>query len=159
VVCRRRPPGSETMARPLALQTYFRYQKLMNASTEHVKRKVGRPKHPTVQVLVRFEPAEVERVDRWRLHRTDQLSRPEAIRRLVASGLAKTKPLANATAVGRLSNKAVSKSSELAGKTIDRLSDQSAPLEEQEKRKRRLLKGPMEFRDIRDLASDKRTRR
>jgi predicted DNA-binding ribbon-helix-helix protein len=66
------------------------------------------------------------------------------------------KPLANATAAGRLGNKAVSKSSELAGKTIDRLSDQSAPLEEQEKRKRRLLKGPAEFRDIRDLASQKK---
>jgi hypothetical protein len=86
-------------------------------------------------------------------------SRPEAIRRLVELGLAKTKPLANATAVGRLGNKAVSKSSELASKTIDRLSDQSAPLEEQEKRKRRLLKGPTEFREIRDLASDRRTRR
>jgi hypothetical protein len=131
----------------------------MSASTEHVKRKVGRPKHPTVQVLVRFEPAELERVDRWRLHRTGEPSRPEAIRRLVELGLAKAKPLANATTVGRLGNKAVSKSSELAGKTIDRLIDQSAPLEEQEKRKRRLLKGPAEFRDIRDLASQKRNRR
>ena len=36
---------------------------------------------------------------------------------------------------------------------------ESAPLEEQEKRKRRLLKGPTEFREIRDLASDRRTRR
>ena len=74
-------------ARPLALQTYFRYQKLMSASTERVKRKVGRPKHPTVQVLVRFEPAEVQRVDHWRLHRTGEPSRPEAIRRLVAMAL------------------------------------------------------------------------
>jgi hypothetical protein len=70
--------------------------------------------------------------------------------------LAKAKPLANATAVGRPGNKAVSESSELAAKMIDRLADQSAPLEEQEKRKRRLLKGPAEFRDIRDLASQKR---
>jgi hypothetical protein len=67
--------------------------------------------------------------------------------------------LPNARAAGRLGNKAVSKSSELASKMIDRLADQSAPLEEQEKRKRRLLKGPAEFRDIRDLASQKRTRR
>jgi hypothetical protein len=79
--------GGSTLPRPLALQAYFRYQKLMSASTEHVKRKVGRPKHPTVQVLVRFEPAEVERVDRWRLHRTGEPSRPEAIRRLVELGL------------------------------------------------------------------------
>ena len=78
--------------------------------------------------------------------------------KLKAKGKAKAKPN-DATIGGRLGNKAVSKSSELAGKTIDRLKDKSAPNEEQEKRKRRLLKGPTEFRNIRDLASDKRTRR
>jgi Arc/MetJ-type ribon-helix-helix transcriptional regulator len=96
------------------------------------------------------------RIDSWAADQPDNPKRSEAIRRLVELGLAKAKPLANA---GRLSNKAISKSSELASKTIDRLSDQSAPFEEQEKRKRRLVKGPAEFRDIRDLASQKRTRR
>jgi hypothetical protein len=96
------------------------------------------------------------RIDSWAARQDDKPVRSEAIRRLLNLGLAKAKPLANATTVGRLGNKAVSKSSELAGKTIDRLSDQSAPLEEQEKRKRRLLKGPAEFRDMRDLASQKR---
>ena len=95
-------------------------------------------------------------MDAWIRRQSPKPSRPEAIRRLVELGLAKTKPLANATAMGRLGNKAVSKSSELAAKMIDRLADQSAPLEEQEKRKRRLLKGPAEFRDMRDLASQKR---
>jgi hypothetical protein len=98
-------------------------------------------------------------VEHWAAQQADKPSRSEAIRRLVELGLAKAKPLANATPVGRLGDKAVSKSSELAGNTIDRLIDQSAPLEEQEKRKRRLLKGPAEFRDIRDLASQKRNRR
>jgi hypothetical protein len=37
----------------------------------------------------------------------------------------------------------------LAGRELDRLSDQSTTDEERQRRKRRLLKGPKEFRDIR----------
>ena len=39
------------------------------------------------------------------------------------------------------------KAASLASETIDRLADRSATSEEQETRKRRLLKGPKEFRD------------
>ena len=42
-----------------------------------------------------------------------------------------------------------SKASELAAQEIDRLIDPSAPDEERQRRKRRLLKGPKEFRDLR----------
>jgi hypothetical protein len=38
----------------------------------------------------------------------------------------------------------------MAGHAVDRLSDASATDEERQTRKRRLLKGPKEFRDIRD---------
>lgn len=38
---------------------------------------------------------------------------------------------------------------EMAGEAIDQLTDQSASLDEQASRKRRLLKGPKEFRDLR----------
>jgi hypothetical protein len=38
----------------------------------------------------------------------------------------------------------------MAGQALDRLIDPSAPDEERHARKRRLLKGPKEFRDIRD---------
>jgi hypothetical protein len=132
----------------------------MNKSIRDIPKR-GRPKTTGrgEGILVRLHAEALHRLDRWAASQKDRPSRPEAIRRLVELGLAKTKPLANATAVGRLGNKAVSKSSELASETIDRLSDQSAPFEEQEKRKRRLVKGPAEFRDIRDLASQKRTRR
>jgi hypothetical protein len=37
----------------------------------------------------------------------------------------------------------------MAGQEIDRLSDPSATKEERQRRKRRLLKGPKEFRDVR----------
>ena len=83
-------------------------------------------------------------IDAWIAKQRDpQLSRPEAIRRLVELGLA------GATA-GRAKKSATSsKSSDLAGNQIDKMSDQSASAEEQETRKRRLLKGPSEFRDVR----------
>jgi hypothetical protein len=42
------------------------------------------------------------------------------------------------------------KAREMAGQALDRLSDPSATDDERQTRKRRLLKGPKEFRDIRD---------
>ena len=45
--------------------------------------------------------------------------------------------------------KKAAKALEMAGKEIDRLSDPSATDEERQRRKRRLLKGPKEFRDVR----------
>ena len=45
--------------------------------------------------------------------------------------------------------KKAAKAMEMAGQEIDRLSDLSATEEERQRRKRRLLKGPKEFRDIR----------
>jgi hypothetical protein len=45
--------------------------------------------------------------------------------------------------------KARDKAADLAGKIIDRHADRSATSEERESRKRRLLKGPKEFRNLR----------
>jgi phage terminase large subunit GpA-like protein len=45
--------------------------------------------------------------------------------------------------------KKAAKASEMAAQEIDRLSDPSATDEERQHRKRRLLKGPKEFRDLR----------
>ena len=47
---------------------------------------------------------------------------------------------------------AVTKARDLADHEIDRLSDQSATFEQREQRKQRLLKGPPEFRDIREVS-------
>jgi hypothetical protein len=41
------------------------------------------------------------------------------------------------------------KAAEMASREIDRLGDQTATREERARRKRRLIKGPREFRDIR----------
>ena len=44
---------------------------------------------------------------------------------------------------------AVAKARNLADEELNKLTDQSATAEERQERKQRLLKGPMEFRDIR----------
>jgi hypothetical protein len=46
--------------------------------------------------------------------------------------------------------KRAAKAQEMAGQALDRLIDPSASDDERHSRKRRLLKGPKEFRDIRD---------
>ena len=83
-----------------------------------------------------------ENVDAWSARQSDEPGLSEAIRRLVELGLA------SAQRTGARTNKAA-KASELAGQEIDRLGDPSATDEERQLRKRRLLKGPKEFRDIR----------
>jgi hypothetical protein len=64
--------------------------------------------------------------------------------------------LASTTASRRVSKGGRRKAAEMAEQEIDRLSDQTATNEERARRKRRLLKGPREFRDLRpDLAKIK----
>jgi transcriptional regulator with XRE-family HTH domain len=50
------------------------------------------------------------------------------------------------------SQKSASKATDMAGREIDKRGDTSATNEERQSRKRRLLKGPKEFRDIREQA-------
>jgi hypothetical protein len=92
-------------------------------------------------------------IDKWRAKQAEKPSRAEAIRRLVELGLstsASTRPL---------SLKANAKATELAANAIDRKLDPAASPEEQQSRKRRLLKGPKEFRELRrDHPSHKRNR-
>jgi hypothetical protein len=83
-----------------------------------------------------------ERVDAWVAKQRDKPARPEAILRLVELGLETTHRRES------LTNRA-EKASEMAAQEIDRLSDPSATDEERQRRKRRLIKGPKELRDIR----------
>ena len=82
-------------------------------------------------------------MDEWAAKQADMPGRSEAIRRLVELGLAgRAKPAAP-------SAKTAAKAKELAAKAIDRLLDPAAPAEEKASRKRRLLRGPEEFREVR----------
>jgi hypothetical protein len=69
--------------------------------------------------------------------------RSEAIRRLLEFGLARGK------SAGPPSAKTAERAKQLAAKTIDHLLDPEAPIEEAANRKRLLLKGPEEFREVR----------
>ena len=104
---------------------------------------MSRPKLYPVKKIIGFNESTIGAIEKWRAKQTPIPNVSEAIRRLVGRGLASA-----STAVKR-NLKAASKASNLAGLEIDRLSDQSATAEERASRKRRLLKGPKEFRDIR----------
>jgi hypothetical protein len=89
---------------------------------------------------LRLSPDLCDRIDAWAALQKDRPDSAEAIRRLLLVGL-KTE-----RSKRPLSEKAAAKASELAGKTLDTLGDKSATEGEREQRKRRLLKGPKEFR-------------
>ena len=90
-------------------------------------------------------------VDKWAAKQDDKPPRSEAIRRLVELGLTvKTKskqaPFERAT-----------RARELAAKAIEKISDPSASQEERTQRRRRITRGPQEFREDRvDLPETKR---
>ncbi len=92
----------------------------------------------------------MERVDAWATQQGDQPGTSEAIRRLVELGLA-------SATTGRAKKSATSsKSSSLAAAQIEKMIDPALPTEERETRKRRLLKGPSEFQDVRKDRKPKR---
>src|SRR5438270_55615 len=106
-------------------------------------------KFPT-KILIGVNNEFLGGVDKWRRAQEDLPTRSEAIRRLVTAILeilAKDPGEKPARKAGSRTGRS-SKASELAGKAIDRLGDKSAPVEEQERRKRRLIKGPQEFRQL-----------
>jgi Arc/MetJ-type ribon-helix-helix transcriptional regulator len=91
---------------------------------------------------VRLPPKLIAAIDKWS-EENRVMSHSEAIRLLVELGLAASQPLR------RRNLEAASKALELAAQQIDKLLEPSIPEEERHRRKRRLLKGPKEFRDIR----------
>ena len=91
----------------------------------------------------RASPTMRASVVRWAESEPDNPSLSEAIRRLVELGLTvKTRPKQSAPARAE-------RAKALAGKVIDSFSTAGTDVEETASRKRRLLKGPEEFRDIR----------
>ena len=115
------------------------------------KRRRGRPPTTGIGMLVgvRCHDEFLGRVDMWR-ESQGELSRPDAIRRLAEIGLARLQP------TRMRSKKPGPKAADMAGEVIDRVGDESATDDQRASRKRRLLKGPKEFRDMRgDLPKPK----
>jgi hypothetical protein len=92
---------------------------------------------------VRIRPSALKALDGWITRQGDEPSRPEAIRRLVDQALVGKRP------PRAQSKESARKATQMAAREIDQLGDQSATSEERASRKRRLLSGPKEFRDLR----------
>src|SRR5258705_13410017 len=96
------------------------------------------------QIGLRLPPDDLAAVDAWIARQKEpDLSRPEAIRRLVELGLT-VKPKAKQPSPAR-----AARAKELAAKAIDKMIDATAPPEERAQRRHRLTKGPSEFREAR----------
>jgi hypothetical protein len=107
------------------------------------QKKRGRPATGRDAVSAVRLPAELTAaVDKW--GEDHDANRSEAIRRLVELGLTVKTPGRPVSKPGRRLRAA-----ELAAKAIEKIVDPSAPLEERAQRRRRLTKGPEEFRDVR----------
>jgi hypothetical protein len=83
-------------------------------------------------------------IEAWASRQPDGPRLSEAVRRLVEIALASAQ---RPVPIGK---KTAAKAAGMAEKMIDWLGDTSAPLDVQAKRKRQLLKGPQEFRGIRN---------
>src|SRR5258705_5819415 len=117
---------------------------MKSATKNDTKESPGRPATGIgIQIGTRWPPDIVRLVDEWRRDHPDLPSRPAAVRRLVELGLTiktKAKQPSAARAV---------RAKELATKAIDKIIDPAAPPEERAQRRRRLTKGPSEFREDR----------
>jgi hypothetical protein len=114
------------------------------AAVKKSKKKRGRPATGRDPVTAIRLPEELRvRVEAWATTERDTPSRSEAIRRLIEHGLAAVR------GAKPHNKKSAAKAAGLAGEMVDYLSDHSVPADLREKRKRRLLKGPSEFREMR----------
>src|SRR6266478_4159847 len=117
----------------------------MKKSISVNKKSRGRPKkkggvYPVT--AVRLSPALGAEVDHWAGSQDDAPTRSEAIRRLVELGLAvKTRSAP--------SDRQRAAIADLASKAIDSLTAETTDNNEKSSRKRRLIKGPEEFREVR----------
>jgi hypothetical protein len=100
---------------------------------------------------IRLSEAFRAAVDKWAAQQDDTPPRSEAIRRLVELGLtvrsARARPPKATLAppqTGRLA-----RARELAAEAIDKMGDPAASIDERDERRRRLTKGPPEFREAR----------
>jgi hypothetical protein len=110
------------------------------------KKKRGRPvttgKGMLIGVRILDDP--LAALDGWiEKQKEPELTRPEAIRRLVELGLS-VKTNAKQPSAAR-----AVRAKELATKAIEKIIDPSAPPEERAQRRRQLTKGPSEFREDR----------
>ena len=113
------------------------------------------PKAGEAAITVRPSRDLLKRIDRWIASQDGPVSRSEAIRRLAEFALDR----AGMSSKAGKSNQGADHAAGMASDMIDSLGDRSATHEDREHRKRRLLKGPSEFREMRKSTGDARRKR
>ena len=122
--------------------------------TTRVKQKVmGRPRTGITPLMgFRADPVIRASIMRWAEKQTDMTTLSEAIRRLVEIALKTEEPSKPIARPGRRS-----RAQELARNAIEKMIDPTASPDERAQRRRRLTKGPSEFREDRvDLPKAKK---
>jgi hypothetical protein len=131
------PPGPKASPR-----LDFMVTRIMSKSIPVTKKSKGRPKSGIgTQIGMRWHEPALKEIDNWRRQEADIPDRPEAIRRLVELGLTVKAPARPVSKPGRKL-----RAQELATNAIEKMIDPSTPPEERAQRRRRLTKGPPEFR-------------
>ena len=117
----------------------------MARSIRATKKRRGRPKTTGtgVQIGMRWHQPTLGEIDDWAARQIDKPGRPEAIRRLVELGLSGSPSPQQGAPKGAAKAKAIAEAK------IEPLIDPNVPEKERQKRKRKLLKGPSEFREMR----------
>ena len=118
----------------------------------------GRSRSPgtgETAITVRLSRNLLKRIDRWTAGQDGPVSRSEAIRRLAEFGLDYSAVSSKPVVPSRGAEQAAGMASDM----IDYLGDQSATREDREQRKRRLVKGPSEFREMRKKRGDARRKK
>ena len=105
---------------------------------------------------LRASPEMRRQIEQWATSQPDAPTLSEAIRRLVELGLAKKGPKPGRSPAA---HKSAAKATRLAAAEIDRLADASLSDKERRDRKRRILKGPPEFRELRQDQAKSKLRR
>lgn len=106
-------------------------------------------------ITVRFSRDLIKRIARWTANQDSPVSRTEAIRRLTEFALEYAEISSKSGKFSQGAKRAAGMASDL----IDLLGDQSATHEDREQRKRRLVKGPSEFRQMREKHDSARRKR
>jgi hypothetical protein len=98
-------------------------------------------------VGVRLQPDRLTALDAWIVAQDTPMTRPEAIRAMLDAVLVIVAKRPGKKAVGKPAR--ASRARELAAEAIDKMGDPAASTEERDERRRRLTKGPPEFREVR----------
>lgn len=115
------------------------------------------PASKTVEtaITVRLSRDLLERLDRWIGSQERVVDRSEAVGRLTKMGL----DHAEVSLKPGKSSRGAEEAAGMANDMIDSLGDRSATRDDREQRKRRLVKGPSEFREMRKKHDDARRKK